>query len=139
MTSTIEWCPAAAHAAATRSRVSPGKGMPVDSIRMPRPAAGYPSASTIADQSTGLHILDDPMPEPTASSNAPHLDPLRKGDTGYGDHEVTDDPLQILRHSTAHLLAAAVTELYPGVKYAIGPAIKEPPGFYYDFDFGRSI
>jgi threonyl-tRNA synthetase len=67
-----------------------------------------------------LHILDDPMAE-------------------YGDHEVTDDPLQILRHSTAHLLAAAVTELYPSAKYAIGPAIKEPPGFYYDFDFGRPI
>jgi threonyl-tRNA synthetase len=79
------------------------------------------------------------MPEPTASSNAPHPDPPYKGQGGYGDHEVTDDPLQILRHSTAHLLAAAVTELYPGVKYAIGPAIKEPPGFYYDFDFGRSI
>src|SRR2546423_11697127 len=58
---------------------------------------------------------------------------------GYGDHEVSDDPLQVLRHSTAHLLAAAVTELYPGVKYAIGPAIKEPPGFYYDFDFGKPI
>jgi len=57
----------------------------------------------------------------------------------YGDHEATDDPLQVLRHSTAHLLAAAVTELYPGAKYAIGPAIKEPPGFYYDFDFDRPI
>ncbi|HET7338212.1 MAG TPA: threonine--tRNA ligase [Candidatus Dormibacteraeota bacterium] len=57
----------------------------------------------------------------------------------YGDHEASDDPLQILRHSTAHLLAAAVTELYPGAKYAIGPAIKEPPGFYYDFDFGKPI
>jgi threonyl-tRNA synthetase len=57
----------------------------------------------------------------------------------YGDHEVSDDPLQILRHSTAHLLAAAVTELYPDAKYAIGPAIKEPPGFYYDFDFGKHI
>src|SRR6266568_2983683 len=67
-----------------------------------------------------VHILDDPMPE-------------------YGDHEPTDDPLQILRHSTAHLLAAAVTELYPGTKYAIGPAIKEPPGFYYDFDFAEPI
>ncbi|HEY0830519.1 MAG TPA: threonine--tRNA ligase [Candidatus Dormibacteraeota bacterium] len=57
----------------------------------------------------------------------------------YGEHEPTDDPLQILRHSTAHLLAAAVTELYPGTKYAIGPAIKEPPGFYYDFDFPKPI
>jgi threonyl-tRNA synthetase len=57
----------------------------------------------------------------------------------YGDHEASDDPLQILRHSTAHLLAAAVTELYPNAKYAIGPAIENPPGFYYDFDFGKPI
>jgi threonyl-tRNA synthetase len=57
----------------------------------------------------------------------------------YGDHEASDDPVQILRHSTAHLLAAAVTELYPHAKYAIGPAIENPPGFYYDFDFGKPI
>jgi len=57
----------------------------------------------------------------------------------FGDHEAGDDPVQILRHSTAHLLAAAVTELYPDAKYAIGPAIENPPGFYYDFDFGRPI
>jgi len=57
----------------------------------------------------------------------------------YGDHETADDPLQRLRHSTAHLLAAAVTELYPNAKYAIGPPIENPPGFYYDFDFGKPI
>ena len=56
----------------------------------------------------------------------------------YGDHEGADDPLQTLRHSTAHLLAAAVTELYPDAKYAIGPPIENPPGFY-DFDFGKPI
>src|SRR5438067_9166306 len=52
----------------------------------------------------------------------------------YGDHEATDDPLQKLRHSAAHLLAAAVTELYPEAKYGIGPPVQD--GFYYDFDFG---
>ena len=40
--------------------------------------------------------------------------------------------LEELRHSTSHILAAAVVKLYPGVKLAIGPAIEE--GFYYDFD-----
>jgi len=55
----------------------------------------------------------------------------------YGDHEATDDPLQKLRHSTAHLLAAAVTELYPEAKYGIGPPVQD--GFYYDFDFGKPI
>jgi threonyl-tRNA synthetase len=38
----------------------------------------------------------------------------------------------VLRHSTAHVLAQAVCDLYPGAKYAIGPAIED--GFYYDFD-----
>jgi len=55
----------------------------------------------------------------------------------YGEHEATDDPLQVLRHSTAHLLAAAVTELYPEAKYGIGPPVQD--GFYYDFAFSKSI
>jgi threonyl-tRNA synthetase len=55
----------------------------------------------------------------------------------YGDHEATDDPLEKLRHSTAHLLAAAVTELYPDAKYGIGPAVQD--GFYYDFQFSKPI
>lgn len=43
--------------------------------------------------------------------------------------------LEHLRHSCAHLLAAAVMELYPEAKRTIGPAIEN--GFYYDFDFGE--
>ena len=39
---------------------------------------------------------------------------------------------EIYRHSTAHILAHAVRELFPDAKFAIGPAIEE--GFYYDFD-----
>ena len=42
--------------------------------------------------------------------------------------------LDNLRHSCAHLLAAAVMELWPNTKHTIGPAIEN--GFYYDFDFG---
>ena len=55
----------------------------------------------------------------------------------YGEHEATDDPLQVLRHSAAHLLAAAVTELYPGTKYGIGPPVQD--GFYYDFQFSKPV
>src|SRR5436305_10436273 len=44
----------------------------------------------------------------------------------------TDEGRRILRHSTAHVMAQAVTSLWPGAKYAIGPAIED--GFYYDFD-----
>ncbi len=40
--------------------------------------------------------------------------------------------LDTLRHSTAHIMAAAVVELFPGTKVAIGPSIED--GFYYDFD-----
>src|SRR5215470_18115313 len=40
--------------------------------------------------------------------------------------------LEVYRHSTAHLLAAAVLELYPETQLGIGPPIEN--GFYYDFD-----
>src|SRR6266404_7281002 len=42
--------------------------------------------------------------------------------------------LDVLRHSTAHLLAAAVLDLFPGTKLGIGPALLEDPryGFFYD-------
>lgn len=43
--------------------------------------------------------------------------------------------LEILRHSTAHVMAQAVKELFPEVKITIGPAIED--GFYYDFDSSR--
>ncbi|MEX0749117.1 MAG: threonine--tRNA ligase [Candidatus Saccharimonadales bacterium] len=44
----------------------------------------------------------------------------------------TNDDLRALRHSLAHLLAAAVVDLYPEAKPTIGPAVSN--GFYYDFD-----
>lgn len=45
--------------------------------------------------------------------------------------------LEILRHSTAHILAAAVLKMFPEAKFAIGPAIEN--GFYYDFDLPRTL
>lgn len=45
--------------------------------------------------------------------------------------------LEILRHSTSHLMAAAVLELFPNVKFGIGPVIEN--GFYYDFDLGTTL
>ncbi|MCS7203771.1 MAG: threonine--tRNA ligase [Thermodesulfovibrio sp.] len=46
--------------------------------------------------------------------------------------EQSKEGVEILRHSTAHVMAHAVKELFPDVKVAIGPAIED--GFYYDFD-----
>ncbi len=43
--------------------------------------------------------------------------------------------LETLRHSTSHVMAMAVKDLFPGVKVTIGPAIEN--GFYYDFDYER--
>jgi threonyl-tRNA synthetase len=51
----------------------------------------------------------------------------------YGD----DTALDVLRHTSAHVMAQAVKELYPGVRLAIGPAIEN--GFYYDFDYERAF
>ncbi len=47
----------------------------------------------------------------------------------------TKEGIEIYRHSTAHVLAHAVKQLFPEVKIAIGPAIED--GFYYDFDIER--
>ena len=52
---------------------------------------------------------------------------------------VADSPrgLHTIRHSTAHVLAQAVLELWPGSTFAIGPPIEN--GFYYDFDLGEGV
>ena len=48
-----------------------------------------------------------------------------------------DEGLEIIRHSTAHLLAYAVKELFPEVQVTIGPVIEN--GFYYDFSYKRAF
>lgn len=45
--------------------------------------------------------------------------------------------LEKIRHSLAHILAMSVQELYPKVKFGMGPAIEN--GFYYDFDLGGDV
>jgi threonyl-tRNA synthetase len=47
----------------------------------------------------------------------------------------SEEGLEILRHSTSHIMAMAVKELFAGVRVTIGPAIEN--GFYYDFDYER--
>src|ERR1700678_1713597 len=63
--------------------------------------------------------------------------PLPDGDGGAQPIEIVtdrsgDEALELIRHDAAHVLAAAMLELYPGVKISIGPPIEN--GFYYDFD-----
>ena len=65
--------------------------------------------------------------------------PLADGETVAIVTPATEEGRHVLRHSTAHVLAQAVTQLFPGAKYSIGPAIEN--GFYYDFDLpdGRTF
>src|SRR5215470_8019382 len=58
--------------------------------------------------------------------------PLADGDTVEPVSIDSPDGLSIMRHSTAHVLAQAVQDLYPDAKLGIGPPIEN--GFYYDFD-----
>ncbi len=48
-----------------------------------------------------------------------------------------EEGLEVLRHSTAHLMAQAISHIWKDAKFAIGPAIKN--GFYYDIDFEGSV
>lgn len=60
-----------------------------------------------------------------------------KGGVGILFKLMSPQELEHLRHSLAHLLAAAVLEMYPDAKRTIGPAIED--GFYYDFEFSEPI
>ena len=49
----------------------------------------------------------------------------------------SDDALEVIRHSTAHMMAQAIKELYPDAKFFVGPVIED--GFYYDFRVSEKI
>ena len=52
-------------------------------------------------------------------------------------YDNSPDALEVIRHSTAHLMAQAIKELYPDAKFFVGPVVDE--GFYYDFRVGEKI
>lgn len=62
---------------------------------------------------------------------------VKAGDTVEPVTFDSEEGREIYRHSTSHVLAHAVKNLFPDVKIAIGPAIQD--GFYYDFDLGKSF
>lgn len=63
--------------------------------------------------------------------------PVHEGDRVSVVTLASEEGVEVLRHSSAHVLAEAATRVYPGTKVAIGPAIKD--GFYYDFEFPEPI
>jgi threonyl-tRNA synthetase len=90
--------------------------------------------------------IDEPIrgegPVPTLEPDAEAGDDLAlvAPERGSAD-ELLDatagDPLDPMRHSTAHVMAEAVLDLFPGTKLGIGPAIRD--GFYYDFQIPRPL
>src|SRR5690606_19275447 len=64
------------------------------------------------------------------------LKAIRRDGTMF-DVEDSEEALEILRHSTSHLMALAVIDLYPDVHLGIGPPTSE--GFYYDFQTPHSF
>ena len=62
---------------------------------------------------------------------------LNDGDTVSLITEKSDEGLEIIRHSTSHLMAMAVQEVFPGAQVTIGPVIED--GFYYDFAYERAF
>jgi threonyl-tRNA synthetase len=63
--------------------------------------------------------------------------PLRDGESPAIVTAKSAGAVSLIRHDAAHVLAAAVMELYPAVKISIGPAIEN--GFYYDFEFPDGV
>ncbi len=88
---------------------------------------------------SALEVLRSIDPRPTGVIAAKVNGALRDLSAVVEDGSVVEfvigsspDGLSVIRHSTAHVMAQAVLELYPGAKYAIGPSIAD--GFYYDFE-----
>ena len=88
------------------------------------------SALDLATQS-GARLAKDALAATVNGALTDLSAPLPNGATVAIVTPASAEGRDVLRHSTAHVLAQAVTRLWPGAHYAIGPAIKD--GFYYDF------
>jgi threonyl-tRNA synthetase len=116
--------------------------MSVLSISLPDGSAReLPAGSTVADlaASIGSRLAKAAL---TGVVNGSEVDlnvVLADGDVVSIVTADSDAGRHVLRHSTAHVLAQAVTQLFPGAKFSVGPAIED--GFYYDFDLpeGRTF
>ena len=104
-------------------------------------ARSVPEGSTIADvaASIGSRLAKAAL---AGTINGAEVDLNATVDAGATVSVITADSdagRHVLRHSTAHVLAQAVVQLFPGAQFSIGPAIED--GFYYDFELpgGRTF
>src|ERR1700736_363899 len=93
-----------------------------------------PAGSTAADlaASIGARLAKAAVAAEVDGAEADLTTPLFDGATVSIVTSDSDRGRYVLRHSTAHVLAQAVCDLWPGARYAIGPPIED--GFYYDFE-----
>ena len=94
----------------------------------------YPAGSTALDvaSSIGSRLAKAAVAATVDGTETDLTAPVPDGSTVAIVTDNTDEGRHVLRHSTAHVMAQAVTQLFPGAKFTIGPAIEN--GFYYDFD-----
>ncbi len=86
-------------------------------------ADGEPVGGLVAPDAIAVRVGDDVRDLSFIPDGDASVSPVLAAD---------DDGLHVLRHSTAHVMAQAVCDLFPGARYAIGPAVQD--GFYYDFE-----
>jgi threonyl-tRNA synthetase len=100
-----------------------------------------PQGSSVADlaSSIGSRLAKAAVAGTINGTEVDLTAPLTDGVTVSVITDNSDEGRHVLRHSTAHVLAQAVTQLFPGAQFSIGPAIED--GFYYDFELpgGRTF
>ena len=100
-----------------------------------------PEGSTALDlaESIGKRLAKAAVAATVDGTETDLTRPLHDGATVAIITDGTSEGRHVLRHSTSHVMAQAVTRLFPGAKFSIGPAIEN--GFYYDFDLpgGRTF
>jgi threonyl-tRNA synthetase len=97
----------------------------------------YPKGTLLRDLLPGKKENDEPV---AAKLDGKLLDlqtPMERGGELEWVPLSSEQGVEVLRHSTSHVMAQAVQGLFPGVKVTIGPAIRD--GFYYDFDMERGF
>ena len=94
----------------------------------------YPQGATATDVATSISrgLAKAAVAAEVDGTEADLTAPLHDGAAVAIITGDSDEGRHVLRHSTSHIMAQAVTQLFPGAKFSIGPAIAD--GFYYDFD-----
>ena len=100
--------------------------------KLDRDVAKQALAAKVAGREVDLTAQLEALPAANGGQNSVQIEPIVPQ---------TRDGLEVLRHSTAHLLAAAVLDLFPGTQLGIGPALLDDPryGYFYDVITPRQL